>query len=678
MTEQLDVKRGSLATKFMVLTGALILLTATLIAGFVVALEADHQHTNLVNNAVSLATAMARNSEYALYTQNDEALAQVIKDTEERPEIAYVALLSADKKTLGVKTASADLPVATRQYPALNGTSEHFIVDYDAATGTGAFHLVDIIVPVLTPATDQNLALVPGGVAREQVIGYLQLGLNKERYLKRFRDFLISTGSITLALVLLGLLLTVLMTRKITSPLKHLNQAIGAFATGAYHQKVAVEGNDEVAELASTFNEMSERLLEFHDSLTRKNVSLEEANRRLIEEMTRRRHMQEDLTKAKKLEALGILAGGIAHDFNNLLTAIMGNLSIASLSVRPGHELYEVIHNAENASHRARDLTSRLLTFAKGGMPIKEPGSIENLLRETASFAAQGSKVKCEFQFQNDLWGGEYDAGQISQVVNNLVLNAIQSMPAGGVITIRASNETVPTDNAIFLKGGKFVKIAITDQGPGIPAEIQSKVFDPYFTTKAHGSGLGLSSCYSIVKQHNGSIHVHSPAGEGATILFYLPASPERTTASRMLTDSGIMTGEGKILVMDDEAMVRDVASRMLSRLGYEVVCAADGAEAVRLYQEAMASPPPFAAVIMDLTIPGGMGGAEAIQRLLAIDPGVKGIVSSGYSNDPIMAEHEKHGFRGVVPKPFMVQNLSLALHKVLLGVTDAPATRPD
>ncbi len=382
-------------------------------------------------------------------------------------------------------------------------------------------------------------------------------------------------------------------------------------------------------------------------------------------DITERKTMEEELVRSGKLESVGILAGGIAHDFNNILTVITGNTSLAKITTDPDDEIYELLSQIDIAAHQARDLTQQLLTFSKGGAPIKQTASIPELLKETASFSLRGSNVRCEFNIPDNLWPVRVDKGQISQVINNLIINANQAMADGGIIEMMAENVDINVDYPLPVDGRKFVKIAIKDNGIGIPEKHLAKIFDPYFTTKQKGHGLGLSTCYFIIQKHDGYITVDSEPGVGTTFSIYLPASPKQVLKKKDLKKS-IMAGQGKILVMDDEEFIRTMVCRMLTQLGYKAEAAKDGAEAIAIYKHARRLNQGFNAVIMDLTIAGGMGGREAIKKLLEVDPNAKVIVSSGYSNDPVMANYKKYGFCGIIPKPYNIENLYKILSETI------------
>jgi PAS domain S-box-containing protein len=382
-------------------------------------------------------------------------------------------------------------------------------------------------------------------------------------------------------------------------------------------------------------------------------------------DIAQRKKREEERLRTQKLESVGVLAGGIAHDFNNLLTGILGNISLAKLSAEAEGEIQKSLVDTEKAAWRARDLTQQLLTFAKGGAPLKSPSSIVDITRDSANFAIRGSRSVCAYDFAENLWFINVDLGQMGQVFQNLVINASQSMPEGGVIEIRGRNVELQKGDVPQLGAGKYVAIAVQDHGAGIEKMHWEKIFDPYFSTKRDGSGLGLAVVYSIVKNHDGHISLQSETGQGTTFTLFLPAiTPERQEEEPV--DDKVFAGRGKVLFMDDEELIRDVAVQILQKLGFAPYLARDGGEAIKLYKTAIAEGEPFAAVIMDLTVPGGMGGREAMEKLLVIDPAIKAIVSSGYANDPIMANYTQFGFKGVVPKPFTVPQLSAVLYQVL------------
>jgi len=389
--------------------------------------------------------------------------------------------------------------------------------------------------------------------------------------------------------------------------------------------------------------------------------------RGITRDITERKKMEDERLKMEKLESIGVLAGGIAHDFNNILTAIIGNISLAKTSIKQGDEIFELLSEAEQACWKAQHLTQQLLTFSKGGSPVKKTASIEEIIKESAEFALRGSNVRCEFSVPEDLCLVEIDHGQISQVIHNLILNADQAMPQGGTIQIHAENTILETTTPLPLKPGSYIRMHIQDKGIGISDEHLSKIFDPYFTTKQKGSGLGLATVYSIVKKHDGHIEVNSQLGVGTEFVIYLPASG-KTAVKEEETEESLVMSQGKILLMDDEPLLRDIASKMLAKLGYEIACAKDGEEAIGLYKNAKELGQPFDAVVMDLTIPGGMGGKDAITKLLEIDPEAKAVVSSGYSADPVMANFRDYGFSGVIPKPFNHKDLSEILNKLLVS----------
>jgi PAS domain S-box-containing protein len=385
----------------------------------------------------------------------------------------------------------------------------------------------------------------------------------------------------------------------------------------------------------------------------------------VFSDITERRAIEEELFKARKLESLGILAGGIAHDFNNLLTGIMGNIALSRAKLSDDHQAALFLERARKGAEQSKELTQQLLTFSKGGAPVKKLTSITQVLVDSAVFALRGSNVRCEFDIDPDLWCAEIDTGQMSQVISNLVINADQAMPEGGSILIRAENE-MPLEESDH---GMRIRITIKDTGIGISEEDLSRIYDPYFSTKATGSGLGLATVYAIIKNHGGEIRVFSRLDHGTTFAITIPAvqgTPQKSAEEVPPEEHQPVAGGGKVLLMDDEDAIREMAEAALSMFGYQPVVASDGEEMLELYREALGSQAPFDAVIMDLTIPGGMGGREAVKKLLELDPNALAIASSGYSEDPIMANFQEYGFAGIVSKPYSLQDLDLALQEII------------
>lgn len=393
----------------------------------------------------------------------------------------------------------------------------------------------------------------------------------------------------------------------------------------------------------------------------------------IFTDITERENQQEELIKKQKLESIGVLAGGIAHDFNNILTAIMGNISYAGMLLDPGHKAEMPLHQANSAVKRAAELAHQLLTFSKGGQPVTAACDSRQLVQESLSLVLRGANVQSRIEFPDDVFNIRADAGQISQVFNNLIINAVQAMPDGGTITVRASDAPVTgNDNPYGLPAGRYVRFLFIDEGCGIPEDIRHNIFDPYFTTKSGGSGLGLASVQSIVTKHGGHIGVHPTTGTGTTFEVLLPACDDALAGSSSavagaVSDvSEIETG-ASLLVMDDEEMIRDMAVAMLEELGYRVTACGDGDAAVSLYKTAQEDGAPFSAVIMDLTIPGGMGGREAARAILDADPQARLIVSSGYSGDPVISDYRRYGFCAAVLKPYGVADIAAVLEDTLL-----------
>jgi len=385
----------------------------------------------------------------------------------------------------------------------------------------------------------------------------------------------------------------------------------------------------------------------------------------VFRDITEIKKVEEELLRHRQIESIGILAGGIAHDFNNLLTGILGNISIVKHSIGKGSKEYERLIACEKASNSAKNLTQQLLTFSRGGAPVKKIVELDKFLEEVITFALSGSRIKGIFKFSDGLWPVEVDEGLFSQAINNVVINAIHSMPEGGTLNVGVEN--FKDQEMVFsTKPRRYTKIVLRDDGCGISSQNLTKIFDPYFTTKTSGSGLGLATTYSIINKHNGHIRIDSKIEKGTSVTILLPVIDTAPKTVRPEKIESKKQSLGKILLMDDEELIRDVGSEILEMIGFSVETVSNGEQAVQSYKEAKENNLPFNAVIMDLTIPGGMGGKETVEILKKLDPEVKAIVSSGYSNDPIMADFKDYGFDGVVAKPYRVEEMKSVLQEML------------
>ena len=401
-------------------------------------------------------------------------------------------------------------------------------------------------------------------------------------------------------------------------------------------------------------------------------AALHDSNVKLRAEIEQRERMERELLRIRNLESLGVLAGGIAHDFNNFLTVVQGNIELAKMQLGPDAAIQDILEDSATACQRAAFLASQLLTFAKGGSPIRRVASIAKLVSDAANLARAGAPVSITVDIPEDLWSARVDDGQIGQVLHNILLNAKQAMLEGGIIEIHAENVAANDDNEPLV--GAYIRTSIRDYGSGIPPEILSRIFDPYFTTKPGGSGLGLATSYAIVVKHGGHISVNSKSGEGTEFIILLPASEELAEPDSPVS-GGMQKGAGRLLVMDDEEALRTLLERSLTELGYEVQSAGDGTEAIALYESAKASGRDFDAVLLDLTISGGMGGVETAARLRELNPAIKLIVSSGYSDASIMSNFREYGFDDVMPKPWKVAKIGEVFRRVLVSDSAPNAT---
>lgn len=388
--------------------------------------------------------------------------------------------------------------------------------------------------------------------------------------------------------------------------------------------------------------------------------------RGIMQDITERKRVETEVLKVEKLESIGQLAGGIAHDFNNVLTVIMNDLEYIRLHGANTGDALARLKEAQSITAKAKGLAHQLLTFSKGGAPLKNVVSMGTIIRESVTFFLSGSAIKQEIHIARDLWSVEADKGQMEQVFNNLILNSKQAMAGKGTVSVTAENFELGERTGLPLPPGRYVKIVFEDNGPGIKREYQGRIFDPFFSTKDGGTGLGLSTTYSIVKKHGGHIVVHSHEGKGTAFDIYIPATDKEVEKTE--TKRREMKGRGKVLIIEDEIRLGKVMCTLLADFGYEAELSCDGSEGIKIFKAALAAGAPFDAVVLDLTIPGGIGGKETIAKLLDIDRSVKAVVTSGYSTDPVMAEYEKYGFSAALPKPYSVDDLAEVLTRMLFA----------
>ncbi|MBI5100782.1 MAG: PAS domain S-box protein [Nitrospirae bacterium] len=388
----------------------------------------------------------------------------------------------------------------------------------------------------------------------------------------------------------------------------------------------------------------------------------------VFNDITSRKALEHQLVRTQKLESVGILAGGIAHDFNNILQAILGYITMAGLSIVPGHEAHDKLRRAEESVARARELSLRLLTFSKGGEPFKRVTTVQDLLQDASVLSLGGSNISCDYDIPAGLHRVEADVGQVRQVLHNLLINAREAMPEGGAVNIAAENIELEENHNAGAGEGEYVKISVTDNGRGISPENLEKVFDPYFTTKGMGSdrgtGLGLAVCHSIIRKHGGLMSVSSEPGKGSKFSIYLPSADRHSKV--LAVGNYEISARKSILFMDDDAVVRKIMTDVVRRLGYDVSVASNGEEAVDLYRHYMDQGCPFDLVILDLTVHDGMGGEMAMRKLRELDPDVRGVISSGYAESELLRNFRDHGFAGAIAKPYRMQELRVLLGRLI------------
>jgi signal transduction histidine kinase/CheY-like chemotaxis protein len=518
-----------------------------------------------------------------------------------------------------------------------------------------------------------GILLYPAGRPSEQVflvfvLGGMMLGggsLLAPRT-EAFLAFLIPTGVVPAVRLLwdgdpehvaMGVLVALFTVATLTTT-RRFHRTIESSLNLKFENQDLVDDLQIAKDRTDTLNQQLERRVEA------RTAELHETNERLRAEITQREQMEEELLRARKLESLGVLAGGIAHDFNNFLTVVQGSIELATMQLEPGAPVQKVLGRTIDACQRAAFLSSQLLTFAKGGSPVRRVVSAARIVSDAVDLARAGAAITMRVEIADGLWSAEVDAGQIGQVLHNILLNAKQAMQEGGLIEVQAENVLLPPDAKPH--AGPHVRIRVSDYGCGISADVLPRIFDPYFTTKPAGSGLGLATAYAIVAKHGGRLYVESKYGEGTAFIIDLPAS-QSSPVEELPTGLHFRAGTGRLLVMDDEETLRTLIVEALIELGYEAQGSKDGAEAIALYEAAKASGAGFDAVLLDLTVIGGMGGADAARRLKELDASAKLIASSGYSDAPVMSSFRDYGFDDVLPKPWKVAQLSDVFRRVLV-----------
>lgn len=618
------------------------------------------ERENLLNEATALADTIANASTASLVFDDKQGANEILRALKAHPNIDMAALYRKDGSEIAFylrKGAIINRPDILPE--ALNRQALNL-------------YSIDTLRPI---------------VFEKELIGRIYLRYSLSSMASRQFHFLSLILLILIFASAVAYLFASRLMKFISKPIQHLADVARSISLNQdYSIRAEPCTTDEIGVLSDSLNNMlaqiqgRDRQLVQHkeqleEQVAKRTHELEKANAQLTVEIAERtkadqdRNMMEDeLLKSRKLESIGVLAGGIAHDFNNILTSVVGFISIARNRTRDNHKVQDFLINAEKGCFRAKNLTQQLLTFSRGGKPIRRVTSLVSVINDSIDLSMAGSNVLCTAVISDQLYPADIDAGQIGQALNNLLLNACQSMPNGGTINIKADNIDLNSFSGIPVKPGKYIKIAVEDIGCGIEKDNIHRIFDPYFSTKPMGNGLGLATCYSIIKNHGGIILVSSEQGKGTAFTVYLPAAKKRSpcellAAENIETTTSPETGmKGRVLVMDDEEMIRNVADEMFTILGYSVSVARDGAEAITMYRDATEDGNQYTLTILDMTIPGGMGGVETIENLLRYDRNACVIVSSGYSNEPAMSDYRSYGFRGVITKPYTLDDLKAML----------------
>lgn len=627
---------------------ALTFLFISIIYGLILYPFEKKRRRTVINKIESSINAIVQQKEYdlanSIFLKHTDAIRLTLKKIMQTKEILTTIVYGSTGDIISVLQTS-NIPTNPEKDPL---KIADFSEDYSFTEGTWKNH------PVVTYTKP---ILVIG-----EHLGYLKIHYDLTEVLKETKFSIIIFVTLLLTILFsIAVLLNIFLSKFVTNPVSELMTAMKKLQTGNLGIQVDFAIDNEIGEMAQTFNQMSFKNADMYKELDELNKNLEQ----IVEERTI------ELLQARKIESIGTLAGGIAHDFNNLLTSILGNINLVMLDMDPQEKPYTLLTYAEKASLSAKDLSQQLMNFSKGGTPAKKTISIEELIKNASTFSIKDTNVKYEFDIDENLSYAEVDTSQMTQVINNLIINANQAMHNEGVIKISCSNTTLDENNKLKLKKGDYIQISITDQGIGIPEEIIDKIFDPYFTTKEkgtnRGNGLGLATCYSVIKRHSGHITVESKVNQGTTFHIYLPVSikQDKNESPDQSVDE-IFPGKGKLLVMDDEEMIQELIGEMLSRIGYTICFTSNETQAIKLYRKAIDSGKPFDVVIMDLTIADGVGGKKTLEKLIKINPDIKAIVSSGHSNDPIMASFPDYGFKGVITKPYKIKEVSMTIHEVI------------